>query len=335
MPPTVRPPGDDGPPAVAPAERALPPGRAGIRERMRTRRADLERQVQEGRARLDEANERIEARAGRNLILAIIIGVALGGTLLLSLIFYSEIFATLACIIVGSACFELAAAVRKAGYRVDPIPLVAAGVLMTGVSFFLTPGWRWAIFGIIVGVVMLWRLIASIWEPRKPFRERLNDVAISAFILAYVPFLASFSVMLAAREGGQWWVLAFIILVVVVDTSAYAAGLSFGKHPMAPKISPKKTWEGFAGAAVGAVIAGILLALFMLDVPWWVGVIFGLVLLFSATMGDLGESLIKRDLGIKDMSSWLPGHGGFLDRLDSLLPSAPIALAMFILFAPA
>ena len=127
--------------------------------------------------------------------------------------------------------------------------------------------------------------------------------------------------MLTGSPGGQWWTLAAIVIVVVTDIGAYASGLNFGKHLMAPTISPKKTWEGFAGAVVAAVIAGLLLSWLMLAraalggrVPrhrsWrW-----------SATMGDLAESLIKRDLGVKDMSTWLPGHGGFLDRLDSILP---------------
>jgi len=129
-------------------------------------------------------------------------------------------------------------------------------------------------------------------------------------------------------------VLAFIIIAVASDTGAYAAGLSFGKHPMAPKISPKKTWEGFAGATLAALIAGVLLALFMLGLPWWTGLVIGIVILGTATAGDLGESMIKRDLGIKDMSSWLPGHGGVLDRLDSILPSVVGALALFYLFSP-
>ena len=121
---------------------------------------------------------------------------------------------------------------------------------------------------------------------------------------------------------------------VAADTGAYASGLAFGSHPMAPRISPKKTWEGFAGGAVATTIAAVLYALFALHTPWWVGVIFGVVILGCATVGDLGESMIKRDLGIKDMSSWLPGHGGVLDRLDSILPSAGAALAMYFLFYP-
>ena len=136
-----------------------------------------------------------------------------------------------------------------------------------------------------------------------------------------------------AQPDGEWWTLSFLLLVISADTAAYASGLSFGKHPMVPTISPKKTWEGFAGAALATTVVGILLAVLMLDQPWWFGAIFGLVILVAATFGDLAESLIKRDLGIKDMSSWLPGHGGFLDRLDSILPSAAAAYALYLIFA--
>src|SRR5690606_33751873 len=123
-----------------------------------------------------------------------------------------------------------------------------------------------------------------------------------------------------------------LIVVIASDTGAYASGLLWGAHPMAPRISPKKTWEGFIGAATVAVVAGVFLAEFMIGIPWWAGMIFGLVLMLAATMGDLIESLMKRDLGIKDISTWLPGHGGFLDRADSALPSAAVAYVMFLVF---
>src|SRR5690606_13382988 len=137
-----------------------------------------------------------------------------------------------------------------------------------------------------------------------------------------------------SREDGQWWVLSFIVVAVVADTSAYATGLAFGRHPMAPRISPKKTWEGFAGAVLGSLAAGVLLAVLLLHLQWWCGLILGAAILVSATLGDLGGSMLKRDLGIKDMSSWLPGHGGLLDRLDSILPSTVPALALSFLLAP-
>jgi phosphatidate cytidylyltransferase len=159
-------------------------------------------------------------------------------------------------------------------------------------------------------------------------------VLVAGFVPLYVSFLGSLTLVLLRQDAGEYWLLAMIVVVVAADTGAYASGLAFGRHPMAPRISPKKTWEGFAGAAVVAVTAAILLGVFLLGVPLWAGALLGVAVLASATVGDLGESMIKRDLGIKDMSSWLPGHGGVLDRLDSILPSAPVALGMYFLLAP-
>jgi phosphatidate cytidylyltransferase len=162
----------------------------------------------------------------------------------------------------------------------------------------------------------------------------LGDVVVSGFVQVYVPFLASIALILLSQDGGQWWVLSFIAIAVAADTGAYASGLAFGRHPMAPRISPKKTWEGFAGAVAGSLLVGVLLAIFLLHLEWWGGLILGATILLSATLGDLAESMLKRDLGIKDMSSWLPGHGGLLDRLDSILPSTVPALGLYFLLAP-
>jgi phosphatidate cytidylyltransferase len=182
-------------------------------------------------------------------------------------------------------------------------------------------------------VVVLWRLAEQLRPSVRAASGGLaRDLSAAVLVQAYVVFLATFTVVLTAAEGGQWWTLAFIIIAVSADTGAYASGLAFGRHPMAPVISPKKTWEGFAGGALASVAAGVILSLFMLENTWWFGVAFGAAIFLTATLGDLAESLIKRDLGIKDMSSWLPGHGGFLDRLDSILPSAAVAYAAFRLF---
>ena len=157
---------------------------------------------------------------------------------------------------------------------------------------------------------------------------------VTGFVAVYVSFLASLTLVLLRQEQGEYWLLGMIVAVVAADTGAYASGLAFGKHPMAPRISPKKTWEGFAGGAVATIAIAGGYGLLVLHVPIWVGIVFGVVILGCATVGDLGESMIKRDLGIKDMSSWLPGHGGVLDRLDSILPSAAAALALYFLFFP-
>ena len=293
------------------------------------------------RADFDAANEKINARTGRPLLLAILVGVGLGAGLLLSLLIVKELFMLFAAALIVTAAFEFATALRVANRKVPRIPVVIAALAIVPASFYaINPeagltreaGQLIAAAGGIA-LITIWRLLSlALASKRQSPALVVRDIGAGAFVVLYVMFLGSFFVLLTARDGGQWWTLASLIVVVCVDTGAYATGLSFGKHPMAPSISPKKTWEGFAGSVGAAVLAGVLLALFMLQQPWWVGVILGLTIVLTATVGDLTESLIKRDLGTKDMSTWLPGHGGLLDRLDSALPSAAAAYALFIIF---
>ncbi len=307
--------------------------RAKFERQVEVTRADIERQVQATKAQFDATNERIEARVGRNLVNAILIGVAAGGIMLVSLIIFKVIFVVLASAVVAFATLELRKALEHTGRRVPAIPTVISAVAMQPAAFFLHDVWRWSVVLLGILLVIVWRVAEQLIATRRTDLPTLvRDLASGTFIQVYVPFLASFAVYLVAQPDGEWWTLAFLILVICVDVGAYASGLSFGKHKMAPVISPNKTWEGFAGAGVAAVVAGVLLAILMLGVPWWVGVLLGLLLLGSATVGDLAESLIKRDIGVKDMSSWLPGHGGFLDRLDSILPSAVVAYVVYLLF---
>ncbi|TFC84565.1 phosphatidate cytidylyltransferase [Cryobacterium sinapicolor] len=300
---------------------------------MQSKKADLERQMLATRAQLDATQERIQARTGRNLILATLIGLALGLFMFFSLIFIKDLFMVCAIAFVGFTAFELAQALRLAGRNVPRVPVVLASVGVVPAAFYLGAAGQWLATLGGIALIALWRLVLLAWrDHRAPVRVVLRDIGGGFLIQSYVVFLGSFSVLLVAQPDGQWWTLAFLLLVISADTAAYAAGLSFGKHRMVPSISPKKTWEGFAGAGVACLGIGVLLAVFMLDQPWWFGLIFGVVILFSATFGDLAESLIKRDLGIKDMSSWLPGHGGLLDRLDSILPSAAAAYALYLIF---
>jgi phosphatidate cytidylyltransferase len=163
----------------------------------------------------------------------------------------------------------------------------------------------------------------------------VRDVAASSLIIAYVPLLGSFAALMLAEEQGTLRVVTFLLIVVMSDTGGYVAGVLFGKHPMAPKISPKKSWEGVAGSLVFATVAGLCMAIFVLKVPFWVGIVLSVGLVAVGSCGDLIESMIKRDLGIKDMSSFLPGHGGVMDRLDSLLVAAPVAWLIMYLLVPA
>ncbi|UOQ88895.1 phosphatidate cytidylyltransferase [Agromyces endophyticus] len=307
--------------------------RGEFRAQVNARKADLERQFEASKAQFDEAQEKIKARTGRNLLLAILIGLVFGGALLLSLLVVKELFMLFAVVIAGFASYELAQALRKGGYRVPGIPTVAVAVVAVPAAYYGGAGGQFLAVVLGVAVVVLWRLAEQAVPNRRTGRRALvRDLSASAFVQGYVTFLATFAVVLTAADGGQWWTLAFIVAAVAADTGAYAFGLMFGKHKMAPVISPKKTWEGFAGGAATSLVAGVLLALFMLDEPWWFGLLFGGAIFLTATLGDLVESLIKRDIGIKDMSSWLPGHGGFLDRLDSILPSAAVAFVAFRIF---
>ncbi|WP_176697194.1 phosphatidate cytidylyltransferase [Microbacterium sp. 3J1] len=305
-----------------------------IREQWRAARDELGSHVSYARDQLDQANERIKERTGRDLVLAILIGLAFGGALLASLLFIKVLFVPFALAAALLGVYELALALRTSGRRIDIAPQLIAAALLVSLAFFVDEWLVWVVLFISVAFVVVWRLVAQmVAKDGRTYGDVLTDAVIGGFVQIYVPFLAAVALILLKQEGGQWWVLSFIAIAVVADTGAYAAGLAFGRHPMAPKISPKKTWEGFAGAVVASITAGVLLAIFLLHLPWWIGVIFGVTILLSATLGDLGESMLKRDLGIKDMSSWLPGHGGLLDRLDSILPSTVPALGLYFLFS--
>lgn len=313
-------------------------GVTAIESQLRAMRTDAEQHIAQARAEFDQANERLKQRTGRDLIVATLIGVGIGIVVIASLIFVKWLFVPFAAGAMVLGVLELSRALQVAGRRVDVVPQLVMGFLLLLSGFFLGAWVHWAVTLIAVAVVVIWRLTAQLFasDGRAPI-EVIGDVLVGGFVQVYVPFLTSVALILLAQPRGEWWVLAFLILAVAADTGAYVSGLTFGRggrHPMAPRISPKKTWEGFAGACVAALVAGALLAVFMLQVPWWAGLIFGAVVLATATVGDLGESMVKRDLGIKDMSSWLPGHGGVLDRLDSILPSATAALVMFYLLAP-
>ncbi len=295
--------------------------------------SDFEKLATEFESQVRATNDKINARTGRPLARAIMVGLALGGALVVSLIFFKALFMVFAAVLIGFASFELASALRLAGRDVPRIPIIVAALAVVPASFFWLDFGHW--FATLAGIalVTVWRLAElALPSGRATAKDVLLDLGAGSFILIYVAFMGGFTVLLTAQDGGQWWTLAFLIVVVSVDIGAYATGLTFGKHPMAPVISPKKTWEGFAGSVAAALIAGVLAALFMLGQPWWVGLILGATMVATATMGDLGESLIKRDLGVKDISTWLPGHGGFLDRVDSSLLSAAAAYALFLIF---
>ncbi|MBN9214522.1 MAG: phosphatidate cytidylyltransferase [Microbacterium sp. SCN 70-200] len=311
------------------------PEPSSFHEHVKARRDEFEQQIDRARADFEQVNERINERTGRNLLMAILIGVAIGAVVLATLLFVKWLFLLFAIPVALLGVFEFSRALQTAGRRVDIVPQLIVGAVIALVAFFQGHWTHWVVTIACVVVVIVWRMLGQMAaRDGRRYGDVLSDILVAGFIPIYVPFLASMTLVLLRQDQGEYWVLGMIIVVVAADTGAYASGLAFGSHPMAPRISPNKTWEGFAGGAVATTVVAILYGMFVLHVPWWAGAIFGLVLLGSATAGDLGESMIKRDLGIKDMSSWLPGHGGVLDRLDSILPSAAAALAMYFLFFP-
>jgi phosphatidate cytidylyltransferase len=323
-----------------PPRRRRPRSTAELQEQIRATRSDIRDQVRATRVQFDQANARITARTGRNLVFAIGFGLVLGAGLVVSLVVVKELFLVVAAVLVAFAAFELAGALRQAGLRVPRFGSALAGVLAQPVAYFgmvsgadgrpAAPGaWLLALAGAVL-LAVGWRIAQQAAHP-VPRAALVRDLGATAFVQLYVTALGSCASVLTAQRDGQWWTLSFVSVVVATDLFAYVSGLLFGKHPMAPRISPKKTWEGFAGSAVAAVVVATVLAPLVLDEPIWFGAVFGLVVLFTGTLGDLGESMIKRDIGVKDISGWLPGHGGFLDRIDSILPSGAAALLLLFL----
>jgi phosphatidate cytidylyltransferase len=311
-----------------------PQGPAARKSKRPHSRAEFEATVADIEAQVRATNARIEERTGRNLPAAIGIGLVLGLAFLASLIFFKEIFMVFAAVLLVFVALELSSALKVSGRDVPRIASAIAGAAIVPLAFYYHTNGQW--FGLLGGILLVtvWRLVKLINpKHRTPPRALGRDLLAGIFVQVYAVFLGSFTVLLTSFDNGQYWTLGLLIVVISTDVGAYATGLAFGKHKMAPKISPKKTWEGFAGSISLATIAGILVATLLLHQQWYVGVLFGLLIALTATIGDLSESLIKRDLGVKDISTWLPGHGGFLDRLDSTLLSAVVAYALFLIFA--
>jgi phosphatidate cytidylyltransferase len=252
-----------------------------------------------------------------------VLAAAVLGTLLL----YRPAFLAVQAAAVSVAIWEMVRAVRHSGARPPLLPLLAGGLVMTGLAWFGGPD---ALsLGLLATVLatMVWRLAD---EPAGYRR----DVSAATLIAVYVPFLAGFAGPLAVADDGQWRVLVTLAAVVLSDTGGYVAGVFLGRHRMAPTISPKKSWEGLGGSLLASAVGSAVLLYYLLDVdPWW-GAVFGLAIATAAVLGDLTESMLKRDLRVKDMSNLLPGHGGLMDRLDSILFAVPTAYLLLSVLAP-
>lgn len=267
------------------------------------------------------------SRAGRNLPAAIAVGVVLAGVAAASLFFDKRYFLVLAAAAMLAAVWELGRALRTAGITL-PTPPLYLGVL--GV---IAAGWYAGAGGVALALG-LFLLLVLLWRSLRGPAGYLADASAGAFTVGYLLLAGGFATLLVREDDGPFRILAWLLLVVASDVGGYAVGVLAGRHPMAPSVSPKKSWEGFAGSVLACVTLGIVVVAWALSGSWWAGAVLGLSLAMAATLGDLAESLLKRDIGVKDMGRLLPGHGGVMDRLDSVALSAPIAWLVLSLLVP-
>jgi phosphatidate cytidylyltransferase len=265
--------------------------------------------------------------AGRDLRAAIGVGLGLGAVLVAALFIVKAVFVGVVAVAMTIGVWELTSRLaERKDIRVPLVPLAAGGIAMVVAAYARGADGAMAAMAFTVLAILVWRMA-------QPPENYLRDVTAGVFAAFYVPFLATFVMMMLAADDGPRRVLVFLLLTIVSDTGAYAIGWRFGKHRLAPRISPGKTREGLLGAIAFAMTAGALLMQYVIDDgQWWQGLLLGLAAAVTATLGDLGESMIKRDLGIKDMGTLLPGHGGIMDRLDSLLPTAPVVWLLLVAF---
>lgn len=289
----------------------------------------VESQVHEWEAQVREANERIDRAAGRPLWAAIVVGVVLGGLLLASVLIHPLIFSVVIAVLQVLAVWELVSALRVTGAKLSRVGLgllalgVSAGAYLQGAQGLILG------FGAALVVALVFRLAATV---APSYRDGLRtDMPQGLLVLGYLGILPATAIALATRPEGPWWIISVMIAVVAIDTTAYAVGRAMGRNKLAPAISPGKTWEGLAGATLAGMVAGGAVGVLLLGIGAGWGVVFGLAMVVTATGGDLVESLIKRELGVKDMSTLLPGHGGVLDRLDSAMPSVALAWVLSFL----
>ncbi|MGH3368291.1 MAG: phosphatidate cytidylyltransferase [Nocardioidaceae bacterium] len=258
------------------------------------------------------------SRAGRDLPAAVAVGVGLVLVISASLVFAKDTFVVIVAVAMALGISELRTALATAGIAIPVIPVQLGSIAML-LSAYVAGA------DAMVVAVALTALLTALWRLRRGATGYVRDVTAGVFTAFYIPFLACFVLLMLRADDGQWQVATFVLVTIASDIGGFATGVLIGRHPMAPTISPRKSWEGFAGSALACGLAGWAAVVYLLDGTWWVGLLLGGVTVVAATLGDLTESVIKRDLGIKDMSRLLPGHGGVMDRLDSLLATVPFA----------
>jgi phosphatidate cytidylyltransferase len=275
-----------------------------------------------------EQPARHPSRAGRNLASAIAVGLGLSTIILVPLLTVRQTFVGVLAAATAFATWELRDALRRGAGIEVPLP-----VLLVGGQAMIWLSWPFGLRGLALAFAAT-ALGCLVWRMRAGAAHYLRDVSAGLFTAVYVPLFCSFVVILTVAPDGVGRVLTYMLCVVASDVGGYAVGVLFGRHPMAPTISPKKSWEGFAGSQLLGMATGAVCVALMLGGSWWQGALTGALLVVVATLGDLVESLVKRDLGIKDMGRLLPGHGGLMDRLDSMLPTAVVAYLVLGLLVP-
>jgi phosphatidate cytidylyltransferase len=265
------------------------------------------------------------SRAGRNLPVALVVGAGLGGLVLVTVYTVKPIFLGVVGLAVVMGLYELTRALATRNVRVPFIPLAAGAVAILVTSYVDGRHAMTAAMLYTIPLLVAWRVV-------RGSDGLVADLSASLLALLYLGFLAGFCALMLAAHDGDRRVTCFVATVVASDVGGYATGVLFGKHLLAPKISPKKSIEGLIGSMIMCASVGVILCTSLLHTAWWQGAVYGLAVAASAVLGDLGMSMVKRDLGVKDMGTLLPGHGGVLDRLDSLLPTAPVAWALLAAF---
>jgi phosphatidate cytidylyltransferase len=267
-------------------------------------------------------------RAGRDLPVAVAVGLGLLVLVAASLFIRKEVFGLIAVAAVGAGLWELAQAFARRGVHIPVLPLLVGDVGILVSAYVAGMEALFVAFVLTVGGIVVWRVLDGS-GPRA-----VRDATSGVFAAAYLPLMAGFVMLMLAAEDGAMRVALFILLCVANDTGGYVVGVLIGRHPLAPSVSPKKTWEGLLGSVVLASVVGVLGVHLMFDGDPAVGALLGVATVAVATLGDLGESLIKRDLELKDMGTLLPGHGGILDRIDSMLLAAPVVYLLLEALQP-
>ena len=261
-------------------------------------------------------NSAINARAGRKLGPSILVSLAILAVVFLTISFAPPLFAIFAWVAILLAGRELTKAYKAGGIE---LPVNAISVAIT---LLLAAAWFGRVSGLAVAIAIAIPCVLVYMLLRDP-KDFVRKSTAAAFAIFYLAFLGGFILLLAHDKEGLARIFTLVVLVSCNDTFAYIFGVLIGKHPLAPAISPKKTWEGLVGSIIATTIGSALVFQFALDHTWWIGAGIGLVAVVTSTCGDLIESAVKRDLAIKDMGTILPGHGGILDRLDSVLFTGP------------